>query len=118
MIMIANPIIDIERWQDLCRHPGRHRTDSSGRRAVYSQVIADQRTVAPKALGLIKGFIRSGNSGINILLDQRRNTNTHGYVGCHALVKHVRNFKVVHLLANTFGGSLGLLGIDRGQQKP
>ena len=109
MIMIANPIIDIERWQDLCRHPERQRTESSGRGAVYPQLIADQGIVTPKILGLVKGFIRFGDSSINILFYQRCNADTDGYVGCHALIKHVRDFKVVHFLADTFGGCLGLL---------
>ena len=116
MIMIANPIDEGKRWQDFCRDVGQQRTDSSDRGAAYPQFITDQSVITAQLLGFVEGFVCFSDGFVNLLIYQWCNADTDGHIGRHAFIKHVRNFKIVDLLANSLGSSLCLRWIDSGQQ--
>ena len=44
-----------------------------------------------------------------------RNADADRHIGCYALIKHMRNLKVVYFLADTLSCGLRLLWIDGGQ---
>lgn len=79
------------------------------------QVAADQNVVTSKMLGFVERFIRFFDSVPDIAIRQWRNADTDGDIGGDALIKHMRYFKIVYFLSNTFCGSAGLLWLSGGQ---